>query len=195
MCKTTIILAVSMVASASAFHLGAPSAAPMALRQPALCSARHRFAPPPVVRLFMRAGICTPVRMSENMSNLSNEGHTNDVRRHFEHHTSWSVPFPHIAFNRPFPTDHFPLFTHFRTAIPLHEALYSLIAPHASNTLERALPCPHPPLKNKINLLSTHQHVLDTFLRVCTPIRILPCVIWHRAANSMEFRPCARRLL
>jgi hypothetical protein len=40
MCKTAILL-LGMAASASAFHLGAPSAAPMALRQPALCSARH----------------------------------------------------------------------------------------------------------------------------------------------------------
>jgi len=162
--------------------------------RPVLCAPQVLTAPR-IVRLFMRAGICTPVRRSENMRNLSSEGHTNDVRRHFELHTSWSVPFPHIAFNRPFPTNHFPLFTHLRTTIPLHEALYGLMTPHSSNSLERALPSPHPPLTIKINLLSTHQHVLDTLLCVRTPIRILPCVIGHRAANSLEFRPCARRLL
>mmetsp|Transcript_16156 Transcript_16156/g.23763 ORF Transcript_16156/g.23763 Transcript_16156/m.23763 type:complete len:171 (-) Transcript_16156:140-652(-) len=67
MCKTTIILAVSMVASASAFHLGAPSAAPMALRQPALCSARHsQFNGVPAMRQApaVRARSSTELKMS-----------------------------------------------------------------------------------------------------------------------------------
>jgi hypothetical protein len=67
MCKTAIILAVSMAASASAFHVSAPSAASMALRQPSLCSARHsQFIGAPALRQApaVRARSSTELKMS-----------------------------------------------------------------------------------------------------------------------------------
>jgi len=67
MCKTAVILALSMAASASAFHLSAPSAASMALRQPSLCSARHsQFIGAPALRQApaVRARSSTELKMS-----------------------------------------------------------------------------------------------------------------------------------
>lgn len=67
MCKTAILLLGAMAASASAFHLGAPSAAPMALRQPALCSARHsQFIGAPTMRQApaVRGRASTELKMS-----------------------------------------------------------------------------------------------------------------------------------
>lgn len=67
MCKTAIILAVSMAASASAFQLGLPSAAPMALRQSSLCSARRsEFIGTPAARLApaVRGRSNTELKMS-----------------------------------------------------------------------------------------------------------------------------------
>jgi hypothetical protein len=62
-----MILAVSMAASASAFQLGAPTAAPMALRSQALCSARHsQFIGAPALRQApaVRARSSTDLKMS-----------------------------------------------------------------------------------------------------------------------------------
>jgi hypothetical protein len=68
MCKTAILLALSMTASASAFQLGAPSAAPIAMRQPAsACSARHsQFIGAPALRQApaVRARSSTELKMS-----------------------------------------------------------------------------------------------------------------------------------
>ena len=67
MCKNAMILAVSMAASASAFQLGAPTAAPMALRSQALCSARHsQFIGAPALRQApaVRARSSTDLKMS-----------------------------------------------------------------------------------------------------------------------------------
>lgn len=67
MCKNAMILAVSMAASASAFQLGAPTAAPMALRSQALCSARHsQFIGAPALRQApaVRARSSTELKMS-----------------------------------------------------------------------------------------------------------------------------------
>ena len=67
MCKTAIILAVSMAASASAFQLGAPAAAPMALRQSSMCSARHsQFIGTPAARQApaVRGRSSTELKMS-----------------------------------------------------------------------------------------------------------------------------------